>query len=126
MTTHEYQELAIKTEAPYDKAKMMMAGGRQIRLMHGAVGLATESGELLDTLKKHVYYQKMLDTGNLAEELGDILWYVAIICSEMGWPMEEIMRMNIDKLRLRYPNKFTKENANVRDLDAEQGVFKDL
>lgn len=126
MTPSEYQQLAQRTEAPVDKAVVMLNGKRQARLLHGAIGLATESGELLDTLKKHIYYQKPLDTGNLFEELGDIMWYVALICNEMNWPMDEVMKANINKLVARYPQKFTSHNAIERDLVVEQqALFKD-
>ena len=49
----------------------------QIRLFHGVLGLATESGEIADNVKKHLFYGKDADEPNLIEELGDILWYVA-------------------------------------------------
>jgi NTP pyrophosphatase (non-canonical NTP hydrolase) len=120
MTPSEYQELAAKTEAPIDKAIVMLNGKRQARLLHGAIGCSTESGELLDALKKHIFYQKPLDAGNLFEECGDIMWYVAIICNEMQWPLEEVMAANIRKLQSRYPNKFTQKDAVQRDLFAEQ------
>ncbi len=120
MTPSEYQELAAKTEAPVDKAIVMLSGKRQARLLHGALGCSTESGELLDALKKHIFYQKPLDTGNLFEECGDIMWYVAIICNEMQWPLEEVMSANIRKLQARYPDKFTTKAAVQRDLFAEQ------
>lgn len=125
MTPEQYQQLALRTEAPVGKAALMLDGKRQIRLLHGAMGVATEGGELLDTMKKHIYYQKPLDTGNLFEECGDVMWYVAIICNEMGWPLGEVMAANINKLKTRYPEKFSPECATNRNLEAEQfALFK--
>lgn len=48
------------------------------------------------------------------KELGDILWYVAMMCEGFGWDMGEIMHMNIDKLRARYPEGFDPEKSNNR------------
>lgn len=124
MTPIEYQRLAARTEAPLDKAMYMLNGKRQVRLLHGAMGCATESGELLDAIKKHIFYQKPLDHDNMREEIGDVLWYLAIICNEMDWRLEDIMELNIRKLRERYPEKFTSEKAIVRDLEAERQVLE--
>lgn len=123
MTPSEYQQAASRTEAPLDKAIHMLNGKRQARLLHGAMGCNTESGELLDAMKKHIFYQKPLDTNNIREELGDLMWYIAIICNEMGWRLEDVMQINIDKLHTRYPEKFTSKHATQRDLFAEQQVL---
>ena len=58
------------------------------RLIHGMVGISTESGELLDALKKHLMYGKSLDLVNIKEEVGDVLWYCALILDEVGGSCE--------------------------------------
>ncbi len=93
-------------------------------MLHGTIGVMTEAGELLDCVKKHLYYGKPLDDTNAKEEIGDILWYLAQICNAKSWSMEEIMQANIDKLRARYPEKFTEDNAINRDLDAERQALE--
>lgn len=50
----------------------------------------------------------------LSGEVGDILWYVVMLCESFGWNMEEIMQMNVDKLKARYPGGFDVERANHR------------
>ena len=122
MTADEYQSLCERTESSYSVLHNL--DGDRDRLMHGAIGVATEAGELLDAIKKHVWYGKPLDWTNIAEECGDLCWYIALICNAGDFSMAEIMERNIAKLRVRYPEKFTEEAALHRDLDAERKVLE--
>jgi NTP pyrophosphatase (non-canonical NTP hydrolase) len=85
------------------------------RLLHGAIGLVTESGELIDALKKSAFYGRKLDKQNLREELGDVMWYLAILLDELDYSFEQCQQDNINKLRKRYPEGFT----DVIDRDQE-------
>lgn len=96
-----------------------------VRLLHGAMGVSTESGELLDALKKHIYYGKPLDVVNLKEEVGDCLYYLAMICDTLGITIEDAMRLNVAKLAKRYPEGFTQQDATNRDIPLELEVFND-
>lgn len=89
-------------------------------LLHCAIGVATESGELLDQFKKHIFYGKPLDVVNVGEELADKLWYIVNLCRLLNLDPEQLMQNNIDKLRVRFPDKFTMENALNRNLEAER------
>jgi NTP pyrophosphatase (non-canonical NTP hydrolase) len=95
------------------------------RLLHAGIGLATESAEFLDQLKKHVFYGKPLDKVNLREELGDMFWYMAIACDALEVTFEELQDRNIAKLTARYPEKFTMEAAEHRDLEAERAILEE-
>jgi NTP pyrophosphatase (non-canonical NTP hydrolase) len=97
---------------------MLSAGSA--RLVHAAFGMSTEAGEFLDQLKKHFFYGKALDLTNLKEELGDILWYIAIAMDELGTDFPTEMDRVIRKLRVRFPEKFNPVDANLRDLNAER------
>ena len=120
-----YIEKAIKTESKdFDKISNRLQDKSMIRLLHAGMGLATESAEFLDALKKAIYYGKKLDKVNLAEEMGDILWYCAIALDELGVSFEEVMEKNIAKLEARYPEKFTEEKAENRDLEAERKILE--
>jgi NTP pyrophosphatase (non-canonical NTP hydrolase) len=90
------------------------------RLLHAALGMSTEAGEFLDQLKKHFFYSKMLDLTNLHEELGDLLWYIAIAMDELGTDFPTEMNRVIRKLQVRFPDKFDAVHAACRDLDAER------
>lgn len=103
-----------------------MSSEESIDLLHAAMGLSTESNEILDHLKKVFFYGKLLDKVNLAEEVGDILWYCSIMCRRLGLSFEQIAETNIKKLQARYPEKFTEENALVRDLDTERGILEKM
>lgn len=120
-----YIEKAIKTESKdFDKISNRLQDKSMIRLLHAGMGLATESAEFLDALKKAIYYGKELDKVNLAEEMGDILWYCATALDELGVSFEEVMEKNIAKLEARYPEKFTEEKAENRDLKTERDILE--
>ena len=114
MNSKEYIKLAKRSES----TNFNMTTYDQ-RMLHGAMGLCTESGEFLDNLKKSIYYRKGTEHWALVEELGDILWYLAILFDELGVSFESVMEMNIKKLKQRYPEKFTSEASENRDYDAE-------
>lgn len=94
-------------------------------LLHGAIGLATEAGELLDAVKRALYYGGKLDRTNLIEELGDLEWYMAVIRDALDVRQEEVQRINVEKLKARYPDKFTSDGAFNRDLPKEREILED-
>lgn len=95
------------------------------QLLHGAIGAATEAGELLDVLKKALFYNKPVDRVNLVEELGDVMWYLAIMCQDLGVSFEDVQRINIAKLQKRYGEKFTQAGAIMRDYQAERALLEE-
>lgn len=125
MDTLEYIRSAVQTESKdFDSIADRMITKEAIRLNHAAMGMVTEAGEFLDVLKKHIYYGKTIDKVNLAEEIGDLCWYMAIACDELHVDLEDIMETNIAKLKARYPNKFTSEDAINRDLETERKILE--
>lgn len=97
---------------------------RDVFLLHAAMGAVTESAELLDVMKKRLFYGREVDIPNMREEAGDILWYLAILFHEMGWSFEQVAEVVINKLRARYPEKFSNDLALNRDLVAERAVLE--
>lgn len=95
-----------------------------IRLLHASIGLTTESGEFIDALKKYIFYGKPIDEVNLAEELGDLFWYIGLACDELGVDFESVWEKNIAKLKARYPEKFTEKAALNRNLNKERGILE--
>ncbi|WP_416387629.1 nucleoside triphosphate pyrophosphohydrolase family protein [Dorea longicatena] len=83
-------------------------------IFNACLGLSGEVGEFNDMIKKWVFHEKELDMEHAKKEAGDILWYVVMLCESFGWNMEEIMQMNVDKLKARYPEGFDVERANHR------------
>lgn len=98
--------------------------GHDMNLLHAAMGIGTEAGELLDAFKRKLFYGKELDVVNVKEEIGDIMWYVAILLRELDLDFHELLQLNIDKLRARFPEKFTETHALNRDLGKEREVLE--
>ena len=92
--------------------------------LHMAIGSSTESNELLDVYKKRFAYGKEIDKVNVNEEIFDCFWYLVNLCRMLDIDIEKGLQTNIDKLRVRYPEKFTEENANNRHLDAEREILE--
>lgn len=87
----------------------------KVNFWHGATGVATEAGELLDAAKKFCIYNKPLDRINVIEELGDIEFYLEQVRQEIGISREETLIANMDKLGERYKNfKYTDQAAITR------------
>lgn len=93
------------------------------RLLHAVLGCITESAEMAEALLKHINGGE-LDVVNLQEEVGDLQWYQAILLDEVGSDFETEHNRVIEKLKSRFPDKFTTEKANNRDLDAERKVLE--
>ena len=106
MNFEQYQAAAVRT--------LKRGDSQQFDLNHMALGVAGEAGELVDCIKKHTAYGKPLDEENLAEEIGDALWYLANICNLMDWDLESIAYNNIAKLKKRYPEKYSDALAITR------------
>ena len=124
MDSKTYINDAIKTEATnFTSMDERLSSIGTKRLLHAGIGLSTEAGEFLDALKKHIFYGKELDRVNLAEELGDLCWYMAIVADELGFNFESVMDKNISKLKARYGEKFTEQRAENRDLEKEREIL---
>jgi NTP pyrophosphatase (non-canonical NTP hydrolase) len=96
MHLNDYQQAALKTAAPKD---------RQNEVFHLLLGLCGEAGEIAEKAKKIVRDQKSdfskLDTDDLTKELGDVLWYVAVIADHFAIPLDTVGTTNIAKLASR-------------------------
>lgn len=107
MNMNEYQSAAMRTANGMDTRYPM--------ILNGVLGLNGESGECADIVKKHLFQGHDLDTQHLAEELGDVLWYIAVTARSIGYDLDEIAQMNVDKLLKRYPEGFDSERSVNRD-----------
>ena len=88
--------------------------GYSAHILHMAVGVSGESGELLDAIKKHVIYNKDLDRDNVIEELGDLEFYMEGLRQGLGISREQTLQANINKLGVRYGKTYSDLNAQVR------------
>ncbi|MFD0896938.1 nucleoside triphosphate pyrophosphohydrolase family protein [Loigolactobacillus binensis] len=91
MEFNDYQKLANRT----------LLGNEQV-LTNCALGLASESGEVIDLIKKYTFNGEDLDQDELVKEMGDVLWYLSQVAEWANIPFEEVAKQNITKLNARY------------------------
>lgn len=109
MTANEYQIAALRTANTDDSLSPYGM------LTNGVMGLCGESGEAIDIVKKFMHQGHELDREALAKELGDCAWYLAITAYAIGYDLETIFRMNIEKLKARYPDGFSADKSIHRE-----------
>lgn len=108
MTLDEYQHQALRTAAHVrpDRDGWAMA----------SMGLAGEAGEVVEHLKKHLFHGHALKREDVVKELGDCLWYTAVLADLAGASLDEVATTNVHKLRERYPAGFSPERSQRRAL----------
>ena len=113
MNMTDYQALAARTINPEQPDKE--------KLINFVFGLAGESEETIDLLKKIIFHGHDLETNRdkLALELGDCLWYITGIATAAGINLDDIAKRNIEKLKARYPDGFSEERSIKRAVDTE-------
>lgn len=121
MDGRTYKRLAMRTLSPNFYAEKVSANA-----LHAAMGLCTEAGEIQDNLKRALFYGKDVDKVNLVEELGDVLWYCALLAHELKVELGDVMEINIEKLRARFPNKFTDDLAIDRHVEKEREIIENF
>lgn len=94
-----------------------------LRLLHGALGIFSESGEMIEAIAKQIMTGE-LDKVNFGEETGDVDWYKAIIHDESGVPEDITREAVIAKLKARYGEKFSSDAATNRDTANERQVLE--
>lgn len=109
MTINEYQALALRTES-----RITTDPVPYIRVLEGLMGL---NGEAIDLMKKVLFQGHEFDREHMAKELGDIAWYLAVSADAIGYDLESILQMNVDKLRARYPDGFSMEQSLHRSAN---------
>ena len=108
MKANEYQSLATRTINPELTNNELEK--------HALFGMVGEIGEIHSIYQK-TYQGHRINPEHLKKELGDLLWFVAEFCVACEWTMEEIMQMNIDKLKSRYPEGFDSDKSLHRDKE---------
>ena len=99
----EYQKLCKRTSHAFNPPEM--------EILTWGLGIAGEAGDVAGCIKK-TYAHKNDQTLGIRENIGDTMWYIAMICNYYGWELEDILGENIAKLEKRYPKgKFTYKDA---------------
>ena len=107
MNFNEYQQAALRTWSDHD-------GDHNARLTNAIFGIAGESGEVVDLMKKIAYHGRPWDSAAIVNELGDLLYYVAVFAEECGLSLSDVAANNIAKLEKRYPNGYSHEDSAKR------------
>lgn len=102
MKANEYQKLAARTIN-----KTLTLAEMERHALHGMVG---EIGEIHSIYQK-IYQGHLLDDTHLKKECGDLLWFIAELCTVRGWDLGDVMQMNIDKLMARFPEGFEEDKS---------------
>jgi NTP pyrophosphatase (non-canonical NTP hydrolase) len=106
MTGNKYQELANRTmNKVLPPVKLVL---------HALHGMSAEIGELHSIYQKR-YQGHDMDEKQAKKELGDLLWFIAEYCTAMGWDLDDVMYLNINKLQSRYPDGFEAERSLHRE-----------
>ena len=92
--------------------------------LHAILGVSSEAGELVDALKKAIFFDFPLDVTNCDEEFGDILFYIQLWCVVRGIDIRDLLTQNDRKLRTRYPDGWSQDKAVNRDIEAERQVLE--
>lgn len=104
---NKYQKEALRTA----RAGVSQRG----MILEAALGISGEAGEVVDRVKKFAFQGHKLHAGKIVEELGDLLWYIALMTDAIGETLECVMNRNIQKLKARYPEGFSEERSINRD-----------
>lgn len=131
MNPNDYVRAAMRTECDQLAALTRFVGPTEdcefdlkgIRLDHAFRGISKEAGELLTLFEKWIHYGQTLDPAKVKDELGDVLWYVALACDALGLDLGEVMASNVRKLKVRFPDKYTDNAAKDRDRAAEAAAM---
>lgn len=108
MNFSDYQQKAMRSAHVKEPGELRT-------LQNAALGLAGESGEVADLIKKASFQGHPVDEEHLAEEIGDILWYCALAATGLGLDLDDIAQNNINKLMRRYPDGFDRERSIQRN-----------
>lgn len=126
MTGNEYQDLAMRTfdgkarkrlNAPisiYNVDAQQLSEIDIPALINGVLGLTGEAGEVSDLVKKVFSTKKVSTWIILKKEVGDVCWYIALICKACCFDLDSVFEANVEKLKNRYPDGFDVERANYR------------
>jgi NTP pyrophosphatase (non-canonical NTP hydrolase) len=100
MTFDEYQQAALRTINPTLDARD--------RLLDAAAGLSEEAGEVLGLIRKRTFQQRDITDAQLVEELGDVLWCLAVTADSLGISLATVAERNQAKLTARHPEGWSR------------------
>ena len=111
----EFKDYQDKCKVTATKWKKKELTAEELMLCNMGLGIGGEGGEIEDIIKKHVFQGHPLDIDKLIIEIGDIMWYLAILTKELNIDFNMILDKNIQKLSKRYGKEFSNEKSLNRE-----------
>lgn len=119
MDIETYSKLALRTAAE--------GYSQRDNVIHAALGIGGEAGEILDHVKKVAFNNRALDNKHLIAEISDVMWYLNLLVASLGTTWGHVLSVNIAKLEARYPDlKFDADRSLNRDLAAEKAAMESV
>lgn len=115
MDNKTYQEEASKTIPNSDVYTKTLTFNNDKVIVNALLGLSGESGELVDVFKKYYFQGHDLDKDDVIKEIGDVFWYLNLLCQALNISFEDVMEKNIVKLRKRYGESFDSNKSKNRE-----------
>lgn len=126
MDSAEYERLALRTEA--DQAaileRLVKLGPQAMRLDNAVRGLCSDAGEVANAAMRYIEYGRDLDVTNVVEECGDCLWRIVQALAAVGRTLDDAMRSNHNKLKVRYPGMYSDKLSAQRNTDMERKALE--
>lgn len=115
LTIEQYSQMSLRTVPEMNYRS---------DITNACMGIAGESGELVDMFKKILFHDKPMDKEKVVNEIGDVIFYINWLACTLGITWDEILTTNVVKLQARYPEGFSTEAANNRDLAREEAAIR--
>lgn len=115
-------EAMVKLESMPESIQL---SNEEFDFIHGAFGIASEVGEMVEEFLLSKAEGRPMNTTNIKEEVGDVMWYLAMWMRYFGLTFEDCADSNIAKLTVRFPEKFTEDNAHNRNIDEEMKAIEE-
>ena len=106
----EKQKYSLKEYQKFCKKTAKKFNSKEKEILTWGLGITGEAGDVASCIKK-TFIHKNNQKDGIRENIGDALWYAAMICNFFDWDIEEVLEENVKKLKKRYPKKFTFKNA---------------
>lgn len=120
MEINEYQRMSNVAVQRHDSEKDAMA--------HWLLGLTEEAGEVSGLIKHKYFHNEPISVLSIAEELGDVLWYVGVICTTLGISLDDVAKANVAKLDIRFDREYDDNKVidrHKKDMIVRQ-VYEDI
>lgn len=108
-----------KGQPVFPECDLFLGSVKMTQMDNAARGMAGDAGEVNTCIQNVLEYGKPLDRTNLLEELGDVLWRIVQMCDAVGFTLEDVMRANVRKLAIRFPDKYSDFLADEANRNRE-------